>query len=110
MINGAKVFTEIRSMLDERGEKKNGRLDFGKRDYGSGNSDCVTSEKAKKEWKKWLRMKWLRRLCRNLSDGQKRSELTVETGREYNRSQEILPEEFTDIFRNNTCIRKEESG
>lgn len=40
----------------------------------------------------------------------KRSELTVEIGREYNRSQEILPEEFTDIFRNNTCIRKEESG
>ncbi|RJV27957.1 hypothetical protein DWX22_05615 [Coprococcus sp. AF18-48] len=31
-------------------------------------------------------MRRLQRLCRNLSDGQKRSELTVERRREYNKN------------------------
>lgn len=43
-------------------------------------------------------MRRLQRLCRNLSDGQKKSELTVEIRREYNKKQEILPEKFTEIL------------
>lgn len=33
-------------------------------------------------------------MCRNLSDGQKRSELTVERRREYNKKQRVLLGEF----------------